>query len=438
MKKRVGIVADDITGANDIGLMFAKNGYKTAVMPFNEQLVSKMLDDLDVAVLDTNSRFDNPDAAADKVRRATEALMRSGFDMYHNKTCSVFRGNIGAEFDAMQDALGVKCSMVIAGFPKNGRTTLHGIHYLNGMPLDKSSMLNDPVHPTKERELIKIIAQQSSRPCEVFDYTLLDQPIALQQAALEDMKQKASYIVFDVRDQTDLRKIAWLIKDEINICGSSAIGEELPRVWENELSQQSLDAFVHPVQDKCGALILAGSLTEQTAMQVKYLESIGYPTITLDTLSIYDEKVLNETIDMIVNSASKSIRQGKDVLVHTVNEHDIVINTKKIGYEKGLDDAAIGQMVSSSISIIARRIQKNTGCKKIIAAGGDTSSAVSNALGIYKMLILKEIEPGVPTMYGYGEAGEMLLVFKSGSFGTEAFLKKACESLYKLQEGKAG
>ena len=69
-------------------------------------------------------------------------------------------------------------------------------------------------------------------------------------------------------------------------------------------------------------------------------------------------------------------------------------------------------------------------------AGGDTSATVSRRLGVRKMVILDEIEAGVPTMYGYGDLGEMLLVLKSGSFGSERFLEKAAHALCELQKGE--
>ena len=135
MRKRVGVVADDVTGANDIGIMFVKGGYRSAVFPL-ELIEScdlkKEAEGLDAIIIDTDSRFDAPETAKEKVRRATELLASLPCDMYHNKTCSVFRGNIGAEFDEMQDVLGVSCSMVVLGFPANGRTTVDGIHYVYG------------------------------------------------------------------------------------------------------------------------------------------------------------------------------------------------------------------------------------------------------------------------------------------------------------------
>lgn len=33
----IGVVADDTTGANDIGVMFSKNGYLTKIVGFDEK-----------------------------------------------------------------------------------------------------------------------------------------------------------------------------------------------------------------------------------------------------------------------------------------------------------------------------------------------------------------------------------------------------------------
>src|SRR5690606_14815174 len=98
----LGVVADDLTGATDAGSMSAKAGHVTHVY------TASAFDGPDgaaVCVLDTDSRFDEPDVAYEKVRAATERLAAHGPRLLHKKTCSVFRGNVGAEFDAMLDAV---------------------------------------------------------------------------------------------------------------------------------------------------------------------------------------------------------------------------------------------------------------------------------------------------------------------------------------------
>src|SRR5690242_17646742 len=156
---KMGVVADDITGSNDIGIMFAKHDYLTRVYSFREDTPSFVtsknnLNTPDILILDTNSRLDPPQLAYDKVFAATHELQQAGCRQFHNKTCSVFRGNIGVEFDAMLDALGLEFAVVVLGFPKNGRTTVDGIHYVHGKRLEDSEFRRDPIHPMLRSDLV--------------------------------------------------------------------------------------------------------------------------------------------------------------------------------------------------------------------------------------------------------------------------------------------
>src|SRR5690554_3614480 len=99
----IGIVADDVTGANDIGLMYAKHGYRAEVFSDYQELELNSIQ-ADVVVLDTNSRADDPKVAYAKVFEATKRLLPLHCSLLTKKTCSVFRGNVGIEFDAMLDA----------------------------------------------------------------------------------------------------------------------------------------------------------------------------------------------------------------------------------------------------------------------------------------------------------------------------------------------
>ena len=85
MKKRIGVVADDVTGANDIGVMFKKGGFRSAVFP--QSLISlcdirRESEGLDVIIIDTDSRFDAPETAASKVAKATALLQTLPCDVY--------------------------------------------------------------------------------------------------------------------------------------------------------------------------------------------------------------------------------------------------------------------------------------------------------------------------------------------------------------------
>jgi uncharacterized protein YgbK (DUF1537 family) len=83
--------------------------------------------------------------------------------MFYNKTCSVFRGNIGAEFDAVLDCLDEECAVISLALPTNGRMTIQGIHYVHGRRLEESEFVNDPVHPMLESNLQSILQKQTNR-----------------------------------------------------------------------------------------------------------------------------------------------------------------------------------------------------------------------------------------------------------------------------------
>ncbi|MET3548544.1 uncharacterized protein YgbK (DUF1537 family) [Paenibacillus favisporus] len=223
----IGVIADDITGANDIGIMFAKAGLTTHVYPVDEFRHGLPDPPPDVVVVDTNSRLDTADQAYAKVYTATVALRAAGCTRLVNKTCSVFRGNIGAEFDAMLDAVPAAFAVVVLGFPKNGRVTLDGIHYVHGKPLAESEFRHDPVHPMQESELTAILQAQTERKVAMLPIGVVEQGAEVLRGEINRMRSECAYLILDVRDQQSLRIIAEAVQDEPLLCGSSGLYEEL-------------------------------------------------------------------------------------------------------------------------------------------------------------------------------------------------------------------
>ena len=88
-------------------------------------------------------------------------------------------------------------------------------------------------------------------------------------------------------------------------------------------------------------------------------------------------------------------------------------------------------MVSCTLGEISRRIIEANKVKRLVVAGGETSNDVCRSLGIIGNLVLKEIQPGLPSGLSRGR-NELLVVLKSGSFGTPDFLVKALEHLEEL------
>lgn len=435
MKHRVGILADDITGGNDIGVMMAKKGYRAGVFSLKRQpcFSTALWTELDCVVLDLDCRLDTPQRASEKTCQAMKLLSPLGCDVLCGKTCSVFRGNVGAHLETMRMQLG-GCGMVVVGFPKNGRTTLHGEHYVNGVPLRQTMFANDPIHPMQENSLLKILAKQSGRRVNSYPLEWLDLEAQERKTHLARLRLESDFIIFDVRDQRDLRILAQMLSDEPFICGSSALWEELPDAWGDASPQVTASC---DWQDDTGVLLAAGSLTLPTKNQVAYLLKNGVQGFCLPTWELFDDARREQIMEELTASLSVCISRGQDALLYTAQEAAQVALTKEQGYQQGMDDSAVGRCVSATLSAVCRGVLEATHARKLVVAGGDTSAAVSERIGVDEMRILDEIEPGVPVMLGRGRRlQELLLVYKSGSFGSQVFLQKSAELLRRLAQTK--
>lgn len=426
----MGVVADDITGSNDIGSMFAKAGYLTHVYSYPGAgayaSMRRAVMAPDVAILDTNSRLDAPDVAYRRVYAATEELRAAGCTRFHNKTCSVFRGNIGVEFDAMLDALGLDFAVVILGFPKNGRTTINGLHYVHGVKLEESPFKADPVHPMLQSNLVDILSAQTRRSVGLVDHTVIAQgPDALRDA-LAAAHGSMNYAILDVMDQMTLATIARAVVHEPVLCGSSAIGEELPAVW----TQPPTPTKGHQVEprDGLGILCAAGSLTPQTAAQIDTLRGHGTPTFELNPLALFDMIQRQYTISSLTTQLTDALQSGADAVLHTTNAHDAVTHIRAEGARSGITGTALSRLVSAALATIVAQVVAHTRQNRLLIAGGETSNAVCEHLNVRGLRVWQEIQPGLPSCVTLTDP-PLLLVLKSGSFGSPDFFVQAIRHL---------
>lgn len=420
---KIGVVADDITGANDIGGLFAKGGYRVHVYPLAAFGPAALAADgaPDVLVVDTNSRLDPPELASAKVREATRLLRAAGCPRLFNKTCSVFRGNIGAEFDAMLDELGAAFAVVVLGFPRNGRLTIDGVHYVHGLRLEESPFRSDPIHPMTRSDLAGILQAQTRRRVGRLGHEVVARGPAALAAAIGEARAACDYLILDVDGQAALGVIAAAVADEPVLAGSSALAEELPGVWG---ASTAAPLVALPPPDGRGILCAAGSLTPQTLAQIAHLRAAGAPVIELDTRRLFDEASARAEIGRAVAALAEGLAGGRDALVHAANSAEAVAATRAAGAAAGLSATAVARRVTASLADLVEQALGRSGGRRLVVAGGETSAAICERLGVGGMAVLDEIQPGVPACATLG-ATPLLLVLKSGSFGAADFIERA-------------
>lgn len=428
MIPRLGIVADDVTGASDIGGLLAKAGLAVRLFTAEADLATlpERLRDArtDVVIVDTDSRLEPPDIAAAKVRHATRALLDAGRDRFWKKTCSVFRGNVGVEFDAMLDELGAGFGVAVAAFPRNGRRTVGGRHSVHGIPLDLSEFARDPAHPTREADLARVLSRQSVRPVALVPLEDVRGGPEAARASLERARGAGGYALCDAETQEDLAILARALRDERVLLGSSGLAEELPAVWGPAEPFDPLEGL--PREAGGPTLVLAGSTMPQSRAQVDALAQAGATVLTLDGPAALGDP--DGTAADLAERATASMTAGAHTVVRSENWPEAVEATRAAGRELDLDPIATSRRISMALARAARETLAASGARRLIVLGGDTSAAACRALGMTEALVLDEIAPGLPALRTV-DPPDLLLVLKSGSFGGPSFVLDAIAHL---------
>jgi len=399
---RFGILADDLTGAMDTGVGFAKMGLDT-VLTFGGRLPR----DTSVVVISTDSRSDDPETACRKVRR--QARKFSGRYIY-KKVDSTLRGNIGSELRAVMEELGIEKAVVSPAFPANKRTVANGKLLVAGIPVDRTAFAQDPVFPVTEAHIPTLLQKQSGLQVGSLGSDDVNRgPAHLNQLITTS---QAKIIVADATEETHLRYIAealamtnclWLP------CGSAGLAMELPPAFG---FSGSVSKVATPAVNQQPVLAVVSSRHEATLRQLKVAES----SLKLPLISVQPDEFISPKGQFIkLNQIAKEIDRFLDC------GRSIIITSALSRYVPALKVAS-----ARLLARIAFRTLQRWQLSGLFLSGGDVAREMCRALGATGIGILEELEPGVAVgeLIG-GTRNGLRIVTKAGGFGSDTVIADA-------------
>ena len=156
----VGIIADDLTGANDTALQFHNQGAKTKIL-LDSSYKSDRKDLTEVWAISSESRNCSAEEAINRVSNAVKTFDDNfSFEYYYKKIDSTLRGHIAVETLTMIDILGYDAAIIIPAFPQEGRITIGGYHLLKGVPIGRTEIAMDPHSPIMESHIPTLLKSQ--------------------------------------------------------------------------------------------------------------------------------------------------------------------------------------------------------------------------------------------------------------------------------------
>lgn len=419
----LGCIADDFTGATDLASMLARSGVNVSLRIGVPLSTPENTAEIEVIALKTRSI--SASKAIEESLSALKWLKEAGAKKYFFKYCSTFdstaEGNIGPVSEALMNELKVDQTIYCPAFPENGRSIYMGNLFVGQKLLSESSMKDHPLTPMNDSNLMRLLSAQVSRRVGLADRIVVNSGVNSLKEKLISLKENdVPHVIVDAVADTDLDTIASACQDMDFITGGSALAMPLAEFYKASGKISANDNSFMNKKLNTGNIILSGSCSEMTIIQVKNFIQRGAAAFQLDPIDLA-ENGIKKVLDWL-----SSQDFTKNTIIYATSDPDTV---KKVQAELGVDMA--GKIVEQGLSecaIAAREL----GIKNFIIAGGETSGAITKALNVRQLDIGIEIAPGVPWTFSGKRNNQIALSLKSGNFGSEEFFTEALSKLENL------
>ncbi len=415
----LGCIADDFTGATDLASMLVGRGMRT-VQVIGVPEPGEAAPDADAIVVALKSRTVAPEAAVQQSLAALAWLQGAGCRQFFFKYCSTFdstdRGNIGPVADALLAELDAGFAIACPAFPANARSVYQGHLFVGGALLSESGMQDHPLTPMRDANLVRVLSRQTDGTVGLVAFATVEQGASAIRAALSALKEQGRrYAIVDAVSDAHLLAIGEAVAGHALVTGGSGVAMGLPENFRRLGLLGSADASgLDTVPGH--AAVLAGSCSRATLFQVAVARD-RVPTLELDPLATPDaDALVREALDW----AEGKLGDTPVVIAASAPPDKVAALQAKLGRENA------GALVESAMARIAQGLVAR-GVRRMVVAGGETSGAVVGALGVKRLRIGAEIDPGVPWTLAEGSAAPMLLALKSGNFGGRDFFLSAFE-----------
>jgi uncharacterized protein YgbK (DUF1537 family) len=390
MTIRIGIVADDLTGAGDTAVQFVRAGWDT------ELQLRPRATRASVVAVTTDSRSQSERAAADAVIAAVNRLRAAGITRLYKKIDSTLRGRVRAEVNAALESWSPRAiAIVCPAFPASGRTVVGGEVRVDNVPVAKTALGSDPVTPVSESHLPSLLGAP----------VIAAHPGETSEDLADRLHRAGRTVVVDAETDDDLRRLAEavaLIGAEAIPVGSAGLARHLAHAWR--VSGQAAPAIV-----------IVTSLQDAARRQAAAVEASGAFRYEPGPDDLVDDRAW--------------ARASANVLDRLDESNSTLLLTATTDRSRDLPSALIpNRLAELAARVIAHRPRGSIA--GLIVTGGDGARALVDALGATGLALRDEVMTGIPigTLVG-GVAEGLPVVTKAGGFGSEEALVLAVQAV---------
>lgn len=410
----VVILADDLTGASDTGVQYRKNGFNTIVKTEYDTIDESQWErcmKYEILSVNANTRLLDPESAYKRFYELTKQIDRFHPEYIYKKIDSLFRGNPGTEIDAVMDATGAAAALVVPSFPENGRKLVNG--RLNAYGKEGMDVVAT-LRSSMKRNVTGIALHE-----------IVCGPDSLAGVIRQKHREGAEIFILDATSDEDLeiiREASTRLTGKIIYCGSAGFAKHLSN--QKRTDRKSRDCLSQPQN----VLVVAGTRQPETARQFRAVSRMFQtPIVVLDVKKTEDPGLFRAEVEACAEKVRRSKKNGNYLILLAVSS---LFPKENEMPQFGEPDVI---RISEALGETVKAVFQDMKFQAVVSTGGDTSLQICNALRADGIELIDEISAGIPIgKIRGGDADGMVIVTKSGGFGSEDALIGIVEYLKRM------
>jgi uncharacterized protein YgbK (DUF1537 family) len=380
----IAVLADDLTGAAEIGGIAWRYGLSTEI-----QTEFQPTSEVDLIVVDTDTRPCTPQTAVQRVAAVAEQCRRAGVTQLFKKVDSVLRGPVLAELAALLEAWGVGRALLVPTNPSLGRTIRQGLYWVGEQPLHETDFGNDPDYPAITSNVKTMLLERSGAdiaaqwPVEILPPGDTSPPTGIvigESTCDEDLEHWAGNLAEGTIPAGAAEFFAAFL-------ASNGYGptRKIPSEFANSGS----------------SLFVSGSTSISTRQFCKQCEASDIPVLRMP-LELFDRPIQPDRLLMEwATAAIQALQNNRQVVVAIDRPVHQVPN--------------LPQCLTRQLSIVVAYILADYEVNHLFVEGGATAAALVQRLNWQRLKVKQELGPGVVCTQIEGRSGP-LLTMKPGSY----------------------
>ncbi len=391
----IGVIADDLTGAAEIGAIGWRHGLRAEIVRCGQAGGTA-----DLICVDTDSRTCEPKVAARRAAAAAKMLHAAGAKWIYKKVDSVLRGQVTAELEAIMKQLTLERALLLPANPSLGRTIKNGHYYLRGRPLHKTEFAHDPHFPRRSSQVLRLV-----KVPEIF---------SMRGARGDRLLTDGMIVIGDAENSADVQRWAATRDSQMlpaggaeffsallgNGAGVSPASSAASKNFKSEIYKR--DAGVTSVGQE---FFIIGTSTQSARKFVAAERRKKTPVFALP-----QELAWGATFSPVAVAAVTQRIVGALEL-----NPRVILN---VGLAQ-VRDADIAGRLSDHVVRVAERVLFALPVKQVFAEGGATAAELVRRMAWTRLEVVRELAPGVATL-AIGPGRKRFLTIKPGTYAWPA------------------